>query len=171
MRWEWLEQGGKRGSRQRKRITAAYFIWTILNKGYDVVRPHQVSKGLNIWALIQQLLYHHTRSDCLTIALIRKRTISTVANDDCLRYKSDFLPLSLNSSCPFISLSPHSASISFILLCIPQPVCPLLFIWQTWVREQEIALLFYEGLRFLGSAAVFCVWQSPLALERELRPK
>lgn len=75
---------------------------------------------------------------------------------------SDFLPWPrYNSSFstlrpPFISL-PWFLKLLFYAFLNPRD--PLLFVWQTGDREQEIALLFYEGVRFLGDAGVFGVQQ------------
>lgn len=63
-----------------------------------------------------------------------------------------FQPFALPSS-PFLD------SWNFYFMHFSTLVTPLLFVWQTGDREQEIALLFYEGVRFLGDAGVFGVQQ------------
>lgn len=93
---------------------------------------------------------------------------------ECVRYRGDFLPSCLYNSFPHSSSSLHlQAPLPWFLpptflLCISQPLCPLLFIRQTWVREQEIALLFYEDVRLLGGPRVFLCPTRPRAHEKVL---
>lgn len=77
-----------------------------------------------------------------------------------VRYRVNFLPSHLCKSCPHSSSSVHLRALlpRFLpstFVCIFQPLCPLLFIRQTQVREQAMALLFHEDVRFLGRARVF----------------
>lgn len=78
--------------------------------------------------------------------------------------RSDFSPFCQLISLPFL---PPWFTPSAFLLFISRPPCPLLFHRQTRVREQEVALLFHEGVRFLCDTTVFRVWQSPPCRQRK----